>query len=161
MTLRDKLREAVYDCGGLKPSELAVLLERDAGQINQELRKLLAAGEVMRLGKGTSGSPYTYYKSNGNSLPAQPSKKSEPPKPTDEGWHARYDALVLRIKDLEEWKEEAIRRYPDLAVPEIILKARRHCAKANQELGPKFLSGSMDDKPMMLAVISALEECAS
>lgn len=162
MTLRERLYDAITQCEGLRSDELAVLLECTRTQVNEQALHLLKDGKIRREVDRESLSkkkPYVYFKGTGEPQFSE-RKKRKITEPTAEGWHARYDELVIHARELEEWKAEAIRRYPDLAVPEIVLRARRIAARTNPDFSDSLLAGKKDESPLMKAVIAALEEAA-
>lgn len=75
------------------------------------------------------------------------------------------DGLRARVAELEAWQADALRRFPDLAVPEIVVRAQRIAANAVREKNPDMaeaiLAGQRNDSPIMLATIAALEEAGA
>lgn len=160
MTIRQQVFNAVHECEGLTAEEIGVLIGSSREETNRQLIVLLRAGKVSRRKEGKQ---YVYFKGTGapgEPEPRSPRKKREP---SEEGWHARYDDLVRQNAALIEWQRSAIARYPDLAVPEVTLRARKIAAEEFHDDRSKceaLLAGLMDDKPLMKAIVRALEEAA-
>lgn len=156
--MKDKILETVRECEGLRSTEIATLLDHDLSSVNSGLRRLLSEGKVRReLDPAWKGKGRAFIYSLGNGTPALVSKRQT----TEPGWHARYDEMVLRIQELEQWQVDALARYPDLAVPDIVLRARKIAARTNPDFADSLRSGKKDSSPLMLAVIAALEEVAA
>lgn len=68
-------------------------------------------------------------------------------------------ALEAELAELRDFKAMALTRYPDLAVPEIVLRARKIAAAEFEDATTKagFLGGQKDKSPIMRAIIAALE----
>lgn len=90
--------------------------------------------------------------------PKPVSKPTKLKQPTAAGWEARCHELEAKVAELQLWKNEAINRFPELTVPDIVLRARRIAAKANPDFADALLAGKKDSSPIMLAVVAALEE---
>lgn len=116
---------------------------------SHRLNRLFTAGKLGRKNirpPGERGIEYGYFR---------PMKRKEP---TANGYLARLEEAQAEIIALREWQAEALRRYPDLAVPDIVFRARQIVAKAAPEHREEALDGRLDKKPIMLATIAALEE---
>lgn len=73
--------------------------------------------------------------------------------------------LRAKIAELEAWKAEAIARYPTLAVPAVVLRAREIvAADLKEHLDPQgaeqVLQGRRDDTAVIRSVVRALELAA-
>ena len=68
-------------------------------------------------------------------------------------------ALKSEIAELRAFKAAALERYPDLAVPEVVMRARKIVAKHLSDPAnmTRLNNGLMDSSPIMLATIAALE----
>ena len=62
-----------------------------------------------------------------------------------------------KILELLEWKRAAIERFPQLAIPASVIKAREVVAKYFPDRKDAILEGRYDDKPIMLACLEAGE----
>ena len=76
---------------------------------------------------------------------------------------AELEQLRERVLDLEQWKREALARYPDLAVDPITKRARELSIARYEEIGDfkmaaEIKAGKKDKCPFMLIAISALNE---
>lgn len=83
--------------------------------------------------------------------------------PTDAGLKARVDELHGKLVALQLWKEEAIARYPDLAVAPLVLKARKLVADevragGDRHLADEIMAGRKDTTLMVRVTLKALEE---
>lgn len=83
--------------------------------------------------------------------------------PTEAGLRMQVKQLQEQIAELVAWKQEAIARFPDLAVDPVILRARELVsaevkAGGDNALAEAVLAGRKDDTLMMRVTIKALEE---
>ena len=84
-------------------------------------------------------------------------------KPTPTGYEAQISELKAQIAELEAWREAAVTRYPDLAVPPIVLRARTLVAEevaagGDYTLADQIKRGLKDATLMVRVAIKALEE---
>ncbi len=73
------------------------------------------------------------------------------------------EPLRKQIAELEAWKAEAIARYPDLAVPPLVKRARQLVAEMlrssnDHGLAGQVVAGTKDGTMMMRVCVAALEE---
>lgn len=69
-----------------------------------------------------------------------------------------FQRMKREVEELRAWKEEAIRRFPDLAVPAIVIEARALVAtELDNGHKAEVLAGKKDDSPIMRAVLAALK----
>ena len=153
--LERQVLRTLKECPGLAVNEIATLLDQKQNTIAYHLKSLLRYGKITR--DKRKGSCTFYY----SAIDPKDCVRPEPKQPTDSGWHARYDALAARVKELEQWQASAIARHPDLKVSEDVLRARRIAAKANPDFATALLAGDKDGSPIMLAVLAAIEELAA
>lgn len=143
---------------GITATQVAEFYDVGTAQANARLRRLFNEGKLARKDispKGIRGINYGYALSNGEAPSPRPLKRSTP---TENGWKARYNEALVEVDRLKEWQAEALRRYPDLAVPDVVFRARQIVAKAAPEHRAEALDGRLDKKPIMLVTIAALEE---
>ena len=115
----------------------------------------------------------TITKSNGLQVKAAKFNYSDSPvplptdrklkKPTPTGYEAQISELKAQIAELEAWREAAVTRYPDLAVPPIVLRARALVAEevaagGDYTLADQIKRGLKDATLMVRVAIKALEE---
>lgn len=55
--------------------------------------------------------------------------------PTESGYTFQINALKEQIAELENWKQDAIERFPDLAVPPTVFQARKWVAAEMRQCG--------------------------
>jgi hypothetical protein len=167
-TARDQIAELIQANPGITGSEIHVFFKgqfpRDS--ISAHVSTLYQGGNYRRERAATSIHTYAYWYEPGAVPEARKPQKqharlklgnSANPE-SDSNWYVQD--LKERISILEQWKAEAIRRYPDLSVPEITLKARKLAAAqfpADKHTQNQILTGCMDNQPLMLGIISALE----
>lgn len=128
------------------------------------LAQFFAQGKLDRFDikpKGIKGIEWGYKLGTGKQ--DKPTNFSGPKKatPTDAGWHARFEELVHEVASLAEWQRNAIARYPDLAVPEVVLRARKIAAEEfpdDKKHRDEIMAGRCDEKPLIKAIVRALEE---
>lgn len=90
-------------------------------------------------------------------------KKMKMQKPSAAGYEARIEEFKAKIAELEEWKKAAIERFPDLAVPSTVIRARALVAEEVAAGGDTLLAdqirkGLKDATLMVRVAIRALEE---
>ena len=100
------------------------------------------------------------YRISDNPVPLAPKIKTK--QPTEAGLQARLDEAHGKIVVLQLWKEEAIRRFPDLAVPPALLKARQLVADEFRNGGDKLIAdeiiaGHKDNIVPIRVALKALE----
>lgn len=98
-----------------------------------------------------------------NETPVPPPPKRAVKEPTEAALHFQIEGLQKQIADLQAWKQIAIARYPDLAVSELVLRARKLVAAELRESGDpalaeQIMTGSKDSTALMRVTLRALEE---
>lgn len=140
------------------------------GTLSASLTKLRKAGKVDRVsqsmrGKGRGARNFAYMLTPPALTPAprpDPTPTAADVTPPTVGLQALLDKATADLETIKHWQAEAIVRFPDLAVDQMMLKARRFAAA--RQTGPvqdDILAGRLDDKPAVLAVLDALKELAS
>jgi hypothetical protein len=69
------------------------------------------------------------------------------------------EALQAELAELRSFKDAAVARYPDLAVPEIVLRARQIAAAeyaSDKVAVSAILNGTRDKSPLIRAILAAL-----
>lgn len=89
-----------------------------------------------------------------------PFPKRKPPK--RHGYKGIANALKEQVAELQRWKANAIKQYPDLAVPPSVLKARKIAADEVATAGDSALAdqirrGDQDNSLVMRVTVKALE----
>lgn len=110
---------------------------------------------------GAGGKLGTYFFVDGPAAPAPRVMKRNTP--TASGYEVRLAEKDEKIRELEAWKDAAIKRYPDLAVPPVTLKARKIVADelragGDPVLADQVMKGFKDNTLMVRVTIKALEE---
>jgi len=90
----------------------------------------------------------------------KPFPKRKPPK--RQGYKGIANALKDQVAELQRWKANAIRQYPDLAVPSSVLKARKVvadevAATGDSALADQIRRGDQDNSLMMRVTIKVME----
>jgi len=165
------IEDTVKSCEGLSTAEISELLGIERTTVNRSLVRAITRGvlrreaEIVVSESGHSVRLFRYFKGDGKPQPLPPRHRRRrrggdngQPAATDAGWQARYEEVLHRLKQLEEWRRVAIERHPDLTVPDVVIQARRIAAKANPDFADSLLSGAKDDSPIMRAVLAAIEE---
>lgn len=143
--------------------------EGNPNAVPAALSLLKAAGAVKVIGKRVSplsGKLCSVFAATGKPL-AEPVRSSPTRKaPTSIGMVARLDAANAKVAELEEWKADAIKRFPDLAVDPAVIQARKRVAAMFRSDGDSMkadaaLSGQMDNTPIMRAVTATIEDLAA
>lgn len=63
--------------------------------------------------------------------------------PSDAGYAAQVAELKAKVAQLEQWRAEALERFPDLATDPIVLKARQLVAATLRENGDSALANDV------------------
>lgn len=89
-----------------------------------------------------------------------PFPKRKPPK--RQGYKGIANALKDQVAELQRWKANAIKQYPDLAVPSSVLKARKVvadevAATGDSALADQIRRGDQDNSLMMRVTIKVME----
>jgi len=158
MSTTSEILEIVREMGPITASDVHQLMPHVRRQpIYAALSALdirgIISGEKIARGDGTRAK-VTQYSYGGKPKRITPIRASVPtPAAVD------MNALHARIAELERWKTDAIARYPDLAVPEIVLCARKIAAttSTDKRLSEEILSGHKDTTLLVRAVVAALE----
>lgn len=161
MSLKDQVAEIIKKNPGLTSKEIYQYFPHISYfNVSGVLSHLYYAGDYMR--QPVSGTKlFRYYFSSGAEPEARSPQKRRP-KLTDAGLNARLAEANKTIADLEEWKVNAIKRFPDLAVAPVIIRAREIVAKRLELSGDgagarEVRAGKRDNTMIMLATIDALE----
>lgn len=97
---------------------------------------------------------------NDHPEPTPPAPVRQRRSPTLGGLAVQVAELKARIAELEAWKADALKRYPVLAIPPIVIRARRITTEALRDVdrptADRIEAGLMDRSPIMLATIHAL-----
>lgn len=162
MTHERAILDAVSGCEGLTATELSILTDLHRSTVQKSLIPLLLEGKLRREFEGSSkrrgAKTAHYYLGDGTPQKVRSWSKKKTSAPTPAGWQARYEEAAAQLADLIQWRSEATRRYPDLAIPDVVIRARAIVAKAAPDHRDDALSGKLDHKPIMQATIAALEE---
>lgn len=147
---------------GCTYAELAQLVDKSPAAVAQTVRTLCDRG-LVRIERDTV--PPTSGKRKAVSVirchaidPAEAARKQSEAA-------AKAGSLNDQLRELEElraFKAMAIKRYPDLVVPEITFRARKIVARTFEQQNDmlkaqEFIAGRHDHTPIMLATIAALE----
>lgn len=164
MTLEQEVLEVVREIPGSDTKSVEALLShRPPSTVRNKLKSLTLRGELVRKPKAspTRGrNTFTYMISEAPTpIAVKPKQKA----PTVAGLEARLGQAWRELEELKEWKADAIRRFPELGVPQVVLRARKIVAKqfgSDKKHVDEILRGDNDNCKMMLAVLEALGEAA-
>lgn len=139
---------------GLTVAEIAQFFpDRSTSNISAYLSVLYAGGGYRR---ETAGGPaFRYFAEEG--AVGVGIRRRNPKKPTTCTLQFRLDEALAKVEELAAWQTMALCRYPDLAVSPAVLKARQLLARRMPDRAADLLAGRYDDKPLVLAVVEALE----
>jgi hypothetical protein len=136
------------------------------GTVSSSVTTLKSRGLIVEDGKkvldtGSGPRPFPAYRESDNPLP--PVKRLKLKKPTEAGLQARLDAANKLIEELQAWKADALRRFPELGVDPIVLRARSIVASALRAAGDPTLAdlvtrGAKDETMLVKVTVKALEE---
>lgn len=94
-------------------------------------------------------------------------KRATSPKPasvlTDAGLNARIEELKREVQELKAWKNDALERFPELAVPPLLLRARKFAAdearsSGDNQLATSIMCGHKDNTLLVRVALKVLEE---
>lgn len=151
MTIDEKILETVKQMPGSKSAEIALLADIKLNSVSSRITRLVATGALRREGK-------MIFLGSGEAQKAPVSKKLRM-KPTTK-MNLRIQELEAEVHELECWKEDAIRRYPDLSVKPEILAARKIIAKVfsdqqDHTKAREAMAGNLDKSPIMQVALLA------
>ncbi len=165
---RDGVLEIIREMPGVTGNEIVALMPHvTPAAVRSMITYLKARGDVVVSGKkeeswGTDGTRHnpTYALSEDGKPPVKPLKHKEP---SSAALHATIKSLQDTISDLEEWKRNAIVRFPDLAVDPVVLRARKLVAAevragGDNALAEQIMLGTKDATLMVRVTVKALEE---
>lgn len=161
MSLREQVEYIIKEKPGISSSEIADFfdgLPNAASQASACLTHIYAQGGWRREKTPQSGRAFCYW----HDPDFKPEVKRRQVAPTNNGLLAQLDEALAEVSELRAWKEAAIKRFPDLAVSEIVLKARKIVAETlshdEDHRGARdVLDGRRDCTALMRATIAALE----
>lgn len=153
MSLRTEILEIVREMPGSSASEIGQLMSHARySSITCALAGMKTRGDVTT--QKEKGETTRYF--IGNGTPAPPRRKAKAPQVSEAGSLVRE--LEIRISELEAWKAYALDLFPDLAVSELVLRARKIAAEHVQpDQRLDVLSGKRDQNAIIKAVVAALE----
>lgn len=162
--LREQVKILIGEKPGISSNEIAEFfteLTNYQSQVSAALSVLYGAGGYRR--ERAPGSRAFRYWPDASASP-QP-VVTKPRKQTEAGASHECEQLRAKVSELEEWKADAIRRFPDLAVEPVVVQARQIVAKrlrtnGDQSGAAAVLAGSRDNTPIMQATVDALEFAA-
>lgn len=162
-------KEEVFNVLGLHPNSTtkelcAHLPHLDIDNVSHAISSMVAKGIVFVTGKkaeeGPSGRITTH---RAYSIKYQKAAKDPAPKAAPQGdlFAQLIKTLEEEVKALEQWKQAALLRYPDLDVDPLLLEARALLAAEAEEDGIQmaadaFINGSRDSSLAVRALVKAL-----
>ncbi len=163
-TVKCEVLEVLRNLPGISSGQICELLphvkqQTVYAQLNQlYVRRLIdrqKSEEKDALGKR----PYLWSINESASFAAKvATKKAKPKRTAGEVVEAAWETMRNRLDELEAWKANAIQRYPDLAVSELVLRARQIVAdEAEPAARPDIHAGKRDASLPMRVVIKMLE----
>lgn len=170
--VRHNIIEAVKALPGITSPEIVELTGMKRQEVTHHLAVMTAEGLLERVTKmrtpnGKSGRRTMFaYSISQNPFP-QPTvvvkpKVKAPTENVEAALRARISDLSAKLAEAEQWREDAIRRYPDLAVDPLVLKARKIVAdiyrnKLDTTRESDAMAGRLDKSPIMEVALAALQ----
>lgn len=158
--LREQVKILIAEQPGISSKEIAEFfteLKNHESQVSAVLSHLYGEGGYRR--ERTAGERSFRYWPDPDAKPQPIPHKG---KQTEVG--AAVDLVALReeVVELRAWKADAIARFPALAVPPLVLKARQVVADqlrdcSDPEGAKAVLAGNRDHTTLLKAVVRALE----
>lgn len=162
MTITEEIIEVVREMPGLVSAQIVELMPHVRRQsVYSTLNSLYMQGRISR-----DGARQSEYKWNINPNPAVKPVKGKRvmvslpvPAPVSD---VDVEQLRLRVIELEAWKADVIRRYPETAIPAATMRARSIVAAELQDSGDSKMAtevrdGLRDGSLAMRLVIKMLE----
>lgn len=137
-----------------------------ASVVTNTLHGMKARGIIRPNGRAqfmrSNGAPLFMAKYEVNPEGKPPESKRKVTEPSLTALRTQIEQLVATITELAAWKDDAIRRYPDLAVAPVVIKARKLVAEevragGDKHLADEILAGHKDSTLMVRVTIKALE----
>lgn len=166
MTYTDEILEIVREIPGVSVAEMIELMPHaPKGSVSSlptqlERRGILVSEMVPSKGKSRA---FKRYRINQHPIPKPVARKNKTPTPS--GYEATINELRAKVKELQGWKDDAIARFPELAVPPAVAKARKIVgmelrARNDTHLAHQVETGMKDDILPMKVALVALELAA-
>lgn len=165
---REEVLEIIREMPGLTTNEIYGLMPHTSrAAVNSMITFLTARGDIVRTeGKVETGPKGMARRNPTYAVSSNPAPKAVPHKtkePSTAALHATIKQLHDTIAELEQWKQVAIARYPDLAVPPVVIRARKLVATevragGDNALADQIIAGAKDATLMVRVAIKALEE---
>ena len=153
----EQILEIVKAMPGSRLNEISALVDFRRQSVSARLSELKRKGQVRHEPNGT------YYIGDGTPPKAVIPKKlrMKPEKVEKITMGQKLDILEQEVAELLEWKAEAIRRYPDLAVSKELLAARQvaidYYSKLNDQQKIKEIrTGKLDETPLIQVALLAM-----
>jgi len=165
MKLDDRIMEVIEAVPMISAREIVTLLtDAKISSVTARLVTLFAEGRVIRERNSGNSGVYLYTAAPAGTKP--PQKTVALRAPTNAAIAHKASEIESECAELREWKADAIRRFPELAVPEIIMRARAIVSDALKNEGDsapvrqglaEIASGKRDHTVAVRAVVAALE----
>lgn len=167
MSITKEITDVIRELPGITTRELYDYLPHVSKKtITSVVFTQKAKGVIREAGKkqfDTAKGPHSFatYEINPTGTPS--AKKRRLKAPTEAGYAAQLEELRAKVRELEAWKVSALERCPDLAVPDVVLKARKLVADEVRACGDTLLAdqiiaGKKDETLLVKVAIKALEE---
>ena len=168
MTARKEIVEIIREMPGVTSGQIIELMPHVNSQsVHSALNYLYVRGIAVRELDGETKfgrKPFTWKLAD---KPIPPIRKA--PATMARRADAQVDGLKRRVAELEEWKAQAIRRFPDLGVDPVILRARQIVAaelrttndSSDRASAEAVLAGQRDNVLAVRLVVKMLEEKAA
>jgi len=143
--------EIVDNLPGILSSEVRALMPHESRMnVDRTLSYLSLRGRLRREGRV----PYKHFPADAAAKPDKVARVA--PLASD-----KINDLERQLRELQAWKQEALARFPDLAVEPIIFRARAIAAQAAPEQIDAINKGHRDNSALIKAVVIALSEQAA
>lgn len=168
MSFADEVLYLIKETPGITAADLVEFFpDKTAANISALLSNIYSQGNLVRekLPHPSKAFKYTYQEGAKPQPLLSRVRENKGKTPTPAGLEARLEAALETIAELEALKADAQKRYPDLAVPLVTIRAREIVAKRLAANGDKsgseaVLKGHRDDTVLIQSTIDALEYAA-
>lgn len=158
--VRPEVARIIKELPGITAAEIAEFIPgQTADTISAALSVMYRRGGYRREQEGYG---YRYWCDDSAPPPVVPRKVNTQ---TEAGARAECVLLREKVAELEAWKADAIARFPTLAVPPLVLKAREIVAEEYRASGDtcgakEAVEGKRDHTMLIKAVVRSLELAA-
>jgi hypothetical protein len=158
MSVYKEVREIITQMPNITVDEILELMPHSTkARVSSALWVGTTKGEFVR----DDSRPARYTLAVGDFKPVSKLRKSKDKTVSNSALEDQINTLKSEIQELKAWKQDAIKRFPELSVAPVVFRARKIAAeqyKSDANMAQNIMSGNFDNKPLIAAIVAALEE---